>query len=61
MIPFTLLNETMSLISIDQFDEWAEAYPELAQCYGDVYQPADELDDIEDHLIEYVYGDTSSD
>ena len=51
----------MSLITIDQFDEWAEAYPELAQCYGDVYQPADELDDIEDHLIEYVYGDTSSD
>jgi hypothetical protein len=27
----------MSLISIDQFEELSEAYPELAQCYDFTY------------------------
>ena len=30
----------MSLISIDQFEELSEAYPELAQCYDFTYTPS---------------------
>ena len=51
----------MSLITIEQYDEWAEAYPELAECYGDVFLPADELDDIEQHLIDFAYAHTCAD
>lgn len=30
----------MSLITIDQFEELSEAYPELAQCYDFTYTPS---------------------
>ncbi len=36
--PSTLLNKAMSLISIEQFEEFAEDYPELAQCYDLYYE-----------------------
>ena len=29
----TLLNKAMSLITIEQFDEFVEANPEMEQCY----------------------------
>ncbi len=41
----------MSLISLEQFEEFAEAYPELAQCYDltHTYEPKDAVDyDYED-------------
>jgi hypothetical protein len=28
----------MSIISIEQFEELSEAYPELAQCYDHIHQ-----------------------
>ena len=43
----------MTVLTEEQFDEWVEAHPELAQCYGDVFLPADELDDIEEQIEEY--------
>jgi len=40
----------MSLITIEQFDEFEEAYPELAQCYKFPRwtQPGHTWDDFED-------------
>ena len=40
----------MSLISIEQFEEFAEEYPELAQCYDiegvdEDYDPTEDPDD----------------
>ena len=37
----------MSLISIEQFDEFIDAYPEMAQCYDFMYT-TDEEDLIAD-------------
>ena len=45
----TLSNKLMSLISINQFDEFIEANPEMEQCYDEElfnpFLPADELED----------------
>ena len=41
----------MSLISIDQFDEFSEAYPELAECYDIRYDS--DTKDADDDEEEY--------
>ena len=48
--PSTLSNKLMSLISIDQFEEFVDAYPEMEQFYDFRY------DSTEEEL-----GDTSTD
>ena len=40
----------MSLISIEQFDEFTDAYPEMAQCYDLRYDS--DLDDMDDPFFE---------
>jgi hypothetical protein len=30
----------MSIITLDQFEEFSEAYPELAECYDFTYTPS---------------------
>ena len=47
----------MSLISIDQFDEFTDAYPEMAQCYDFRYDSGtkdadDDWDDMDDPFFE---------
>jgi len=44
----------MSLITIDQFEELVEDYPELAQCYDFTYTPSK---DAAEEPIAYTSGD----
>jgi hypothetical protein len=49
---YTLFHlKQMSLITIDQFEEFSEDYPELAQCYTF----------IKDAVPEDLFADTSTD
>ena len=41
----------MSLITIDQFEELSEAYPELAQCYDFTYTTYTSSKDAGEDLI----------
>ncbi len=45
----------MSLITIDQFEEFSEDYPELAQCYDFTYTQ------IKDAVLEEPIANTSGD
>jgi hypothetical protein len=45
----------MSIITIDQFEEFSEAYPELAECYYFTYTPSKSA------VSEEPIADTSAD
>ena len=51
----------MSLITIDQFEEFSEDYPELAQCYGALSGTYDftytQSKDAAEEPIAYTSGD----
>ena len=56
-IPSTLLNKQMSLISIDQFPQFVEEYPEMEQFY--TFSGAERYDsDIKYAFGEDTIGDT---
>lgn len=55
MILFTLFNVTMSVISLKQFEQFAEDYPELAQCYDLTY--INNTKDAVDADVQWAFGE----
>ena len=51
----TLLNNTMSLITIEQFDEFVDAYPEMEQCY-DLRYDSDIMDASDQDEFEHIFS-----
>jgi hypothetical protein len=48
-ILFTLLNTTMSLLTLDQFEDFIDEFPEMEQCYD--LSRYDTMDASEEELI----------
>ena len=53
----TLLNNTMSLISIDQFEEFVDAYPEMEGCYTFCHLYKSDDEPRYDSDTKYAFGE----